>query len=222
MGDREDGVTQKSKRETCQWSDSPEETTCASRSNWIFVLESVEYELMIDEEREVVVLQEIVEITVDSGDATSVWPIQKKRVTRTKATKTVRMAAVSGSPIRIEGDARLEFVRDGKMCNMTFVDTAARRPLTSVSAMSTKGNVVGFGQQDSHIENTSTGQRIPKNRRNAVLVMQLKAQTSVDSTKMVGFEDSNTNSVFWRPARTQTWRNFVNIYAWGVGVAGGA
>ena len=93
---------------------------------------------MIDEEREVVVLQEIVELTVDSGAATSVWPIRKKSVARTKATKTVRMAAVSGSPIHIEGDARLEFVRDGKRCNMKFVDAAVRRPLTSVSAMLTK------------------------------------------------------------------------------------
>ena len=47
-----------------------------------------------------------------------------------------------------------------------------------------KGNVVVFGQQDSYIENTSTGQRIPTNRRNVVFVMQLKAQTSADSTKM--------------------------------------
>ena len=45
---------------------------------------------------------------------------------------------MNGSPIPIEGDARLESVRDGKRCNMTFVDVAVRRPLTSVSAMSTE------------------------------------------------------------------------------------
>ena len=45
------------------------------------------------------VVQEIIEITVDSGAAKSVWPIRKK-------TKTVRLAAASGSLIRADGDAR--------------------------------------------------------------------------------------------------------------------
>ena len=58
-----------------------------------------------------------------------------------------------------------------------------------------------FGQQDSYIENASTGQIIPMSRRNAMFVRQLKAQTSADSTKMMGFEESNTNSVFRRPFR---------------------
>ena len=67
----------------------------------------------MDEEREVVVLQEILEITVDPGAATSAGTIRKKGVTRSKATKTVRMAARSGSPIHIDGDARLQF-RSGR------------------------------------------------------------------------------------------------------------
>ena len=35
---------------------------------------------------------------------------------------TVRLAAASGSPIHVERDARLEFARDGKKCNMQFLD----------------------------------------------------------------------------------------------------
>ena len=38
------------------------------------------------------------------------------------ATKTARLAAASGSPIHVEGDATLEFVRDGEKCNMKFLD----------------------------------------------------------------------------------------------------
>ena len=36
--------------------------------------------------------------------------------------RTVRLAAASGGPIRVEGDARLEFVRDGQKCNMKVLD----------------------------------------------------------------------------------------------------
>ena len=68
-----------------------------------------------------------------------------------------------------------------------------------------KGNVVVFGQQDSYIENTSTGQRIPTNRIKVVFVMQLKAQTSADSTKMGGREGSKN------PTRIRlSARRFVN------------
>ena len=37
-----------------------------------------------------------------------------------EATKTVRLAAAKSSPTRVEGDARLESVRDGKKCSMIF------------------------------------------------------------------------------------------------------
>ena len=50
-----------------------------------------------------------------------------------RATKTVRLAAASSSPLRVEGDARLEFVRGGKKCNMKFLDADVKRPLASVS-----------------------------------------------------------------------------------------
>ena len=67
------------------------------------------------------------EITVDSGAAKSVWPIRKKGVTRTNATKVVRLAAATGCPMRVEGDARLEFVRDGKKRNMMFLDADVKK-----------------------------------------------------------------------------------------------
>ena len=95
--------------------------TSASRSNKFDVLNFTQRGLEV-EENAVDVVQEIVEIIVDSGAANSVCPIRKEGVTRTKVTTTVRLAAARGSPIRVEGDDRLEFVRDGEKCNMKRLD----------------------------------------------------------------------------------------------------
>ena len=96
------------------------------------------------------------EITVDSGAAKSVWPSRKKGVERTKSKKAVKLAAANGSPIRVEGDARLEFIRDGMKCSMKFLDADVKRPLASVSAIVDEGNVVVFGHHKSFIVNVST------------------------------------------------------------------
>ena len=120
----------------------------------------IEGELEIEEVNGIDVVQEVVEITVDSGAAKSVWPICKKGVARRTATKTVRLAAASGSPIHVEGDARLEFIRHVKECNMKFLDMDLKRPLASVFAIVDEGN----GLQDSYVENTTAGQRIQMRR----------------------------------------------------------
>ena len=57
-------------------------------------------------------VQEIVKITVDSGPRA--YGRSERRVLREQnATKTVILEAANGCPIRVEGDAGLEFVRDG-------------------------------------------------------------------------------------------------------------
>ena len=43
--------------------------------------------------------------------------------------------ASNGSPIRVDGGATLEFVWDGKKCNMRFLDADVKRPLASVSVI---------------------------------------------------------------------------------------
>ena len=94
---------------------------CASRRNRFLALTAIE----IDDDEEVNAIetvQEVVEITVDSGAAKSIWPSRKKGVERTKSKKAVKLAAANGSPIRVEGDARLEFIRDGMKCSMKFLD----------------------------------------------------------------------------------------------------
>ena len=51
--------------------------------------------------------------------------------------------------IRVEGDAKLEFVRQGKKCCMKFLEVRVRRPLPAVSAIVDGGSKVVLGQQES-------------------------------------------------------------------------
>ena len=162
----------------------------ANRRNRFLALTAVESD--DDEEVNAIeTVQEVVEITVDSVAAKSVWPSRKKGVGRTKSKKAVKLAAANGSPIRVEGDARLEFIRDGMKCSMMFLDADVKRPLASVSAIVDEGNVVVFGQHESFIENVSTGQRIPMCKRNGVFVMQLDTQPCQKTTKSVRFNEED-------------------------------
>ena len=150
----EDDFAQWSKRKTRRGLDRMSDTTKAG---------SVDDVLEVGEVNEVVVVQEMVEITVDPGAAKSVWLLQQKGVARTKAKKTVRLAAASGSPMHVDGDAILEFVR-----------TSKDRWLRERSGTVDEGNIVVFGKQDSYIKHRSTGQRIPMRRwRNGVHVVWL-------------------------------------------------
>ena len=124
----------------------------------------------------------------------------KEGYARTEAMKTVRLRAGNSSPIHVEGDARLGFVRDGKKCNMKFLDSDVKRPLASICAIIAEGNIVVFGLQESYIENTSIGQRIQMSRRQGVFVVQLDARACTMSMKSVIFDEPNTDSFFRRPA----------------------
>ena len=73
------------------------------------------------------------------------------------------------------------------MCSVIFLDADVKRPLASVSAIVDEGNVVVFGQDESFIENTNTGQRIPMSRRDGVFVMRLDAQPCSKAAGSVGF-----------------------------------
>ena len=137
-----------SRRRTCKCQEEAGETKSASRRNRFLALTAIESD--DDEEVNAIeIVQEVVEITVDSGAAKSVWPSRKRGVERTKSKKAVKLAAANGSPIRVEGDARLEFIRDGMKCSMKFLDADVKRTLASVSAIVDEGNVVVFGQHES-------------------------------------------------------------------------
>ena len=118
---------------TCKCQEETGETKSASRQNRFLALTAIESD--DDEVNAIETVQEVVEVTVDSGAAKSVWPSRKKGVERTKSKKAVKLAAANGSPIRVEGDARLEFIRDGMKCIMKFLDADVKRPLASVSAI---------------------------------------------------------------------------------------
>ena len=70
----------------------------------------------------------------------------------------------------------MEFLRDGKRCNMKFFDVSVRKPPASVTSMNDEGNAVVFGPQVSHITKVNRGQRIPTDRRRGVFVLLLLAQ----------------------------------------------
>ena len=118
--------------------------------------------------------QEVVEVTVDSGASKSVWPIGKKGVERTKGGVKVKLAAANGSPIKVEGEAKLHFKRGGRRCEMRFLDADVRRPLAAVSAIVDEGNDVHFSKSGSYILNVATGERIPMVRRKGVYVIELE------------------------------------------------
>ena len=125
-----------SRRRTWKCQEETGEMKSASRQNRFLALTAIES----DEDEQV----NAIETTVDSGAAKSVWPSRKKGVERTESKKAVKLAAANGSPIRVEGDARLEFIRDGMKCSMKFLDADVKRPLASVSAIVDEGNVVVF------------------------------------------------------------------------------
>ena len=63
---------------------------------------------------------EIPPLHVDQHVAKSVWPSQTKRIVRTKSKTEVKLPKASGSTVRVEGDAKLELILDGKRCCMKF------------------------------------------------------------------------------------------------------
>ena len=84
-----------SRRRTCKCREETGETKCANRRNRFLALTAVESD--DDEEANAIeTVQEVVEITVDSGAAKSVWPSRKKGVERTKSKKAVKLAAANG------------------------------------------------------------------------------------------------------------------------------
>ena len=93
----------------------------------------------------------------------------------------MKLAAANGSAIKVEGDARLDFMRNGAMCSMNFLDADVKRPLASVGAIVDEGNKVVFGKEDSYIENLATGQRIPLQRKNGVFMFRIEKD---EDTKM--------------------------------------
>ena len=155
-------------------------------------------------------VNEMVEITVDSGAARSVWPKRKRGVKRRDLRgRKPKLAAANGTSIEVEGEALLEFDLKGRRCGMKFLDADVKKPLAAVSAMEDEGNTVVFSKKwGSYVENDETGERIPLERRGGTYVMILEAAAQKDEKprrgdgKMeIGGMDDDERTVFRGQAR---------------------
>ena len=147
------------------------------------------------------VVQEVVEVTVDSGAARSVWPMKRKGVVRSKGTRKVKLAAANGSPIHVEGEATLNFSKGGKRCAMKFLDADVKRPLAAVSAIVDEGNTVVFSARGAYIENDTTKERMPMIRKNGVFMLELETdkvgmKTNMDVGAVTGGDQDEEDMVF--------------------------
>ena len=122
-------------------------------------------------------INEVVEITIDSGAARSVWPMKKKGggvMRRQLIGKVPKLKAANGTDIKVGGEVLLNFEANGKQCGMTFLDTEVKKPLGAVSAMEDAGNTVVFSRKwGRYIENDETGERIMMERINGTYVMKV-------------------------------------------------
>ena len=120
-------------------------------------------------------VNEVVEVTIDSGAAKSVWPVDKGGVSRRRTSDNVKLMAANGSPIRVDGEATLKFVRGTRRCEMRFLDADVRKPLGAVSAIVDQGNTVVFSRERSYIQSDATGEVIPVVRNGGTYVIQVEA-----------------------------------------------
>ena len=104
-------------------------------------------------------------ITVDSGAAESVLPMDMLKEIQLKESKGskagVQYIAANGGRMPNLGEKQVHFrTADGAESNVVFQVTHARKPLASVSKMVKKGNRVIFSPSGSYIENIATKKRI--------------------------------------------------------------
>jgi len=104
-------------------------------------------------------------ITIDSGAAESVMPMEILKEIQLKESKGskagVQYIAANGGRMPNLGEKQVHFkTSDGAESNVVFQVTHARKPLASVSKMVKKGNRVIFSPSGSYIENIATKKRI--------------------------------------------------------------
>ena len=161
--------------------------------------------LEVEEEAEEEI-DEVVEVTVDSGAARSVWPRRKKGVRRQKIQgKKPKLAAANGTSIEVDGEALLEFKMSGKRCGMRFLDADVKKPLGAVSAMVDEGNTVVFSRKwGSYVENDETSERIPMIRKGGTYVMLLEGIVDQEAKQKKKAVDMEVNSMSEDAAKEDT------------------
>ena len=104
--------------------------------------------------------------------------MRKRCVERSKSKRIVRLAAANGSALRVEGDAKLEFVHGGRQCCMKFLVADVKRPVASVSAI---GDF-----PESCNEHVATSQKIPMCRNRDVPILRLDSRPNAKSVTIGG------------------------------------
>jgi len=128
-----------------------------------------------DEKKEV---NEVIEVTVDSGAGKNVWPKSRKTAGEIEPLKKmIKLVAANGTRIGVHGEKTIQFVKDGRKCGMKYLITDVTKPLAAVSAMVDEGNRVVFDSEGSYVECKKTGQRIYMKRSNGTFVMELEVDT---------------------------------------------
>ena len=157
-----------------------------------------EEDFHIDEVEEEAV-NEVVDVTIDSGAGRNVWPKWKKVTGKFMMSlkKKVELVAAKGSPIDVRGEKTIEFqVNDGRRCAMNYLVTGVKKSLASVGAIVHGGNRVIFDADGSFIENKVTGERIAVKRKDGTFIMEMQVGPQEVEDDAMGI-----NPDFTRPGR---------------------
>ena len=131
------------------------------------------------------------ETVLDSGAAESVAPstvapwVELKESTGSKNGQTYQSA--SGAKIANQGEKKLQVVtEEGQEAEATFQIADVTRPLSAVSRICDKGNVVVFSHDGGFIENLA-GERTYFRRENNVYMMDLYLQAPMQAASSTSF-----------------------------------
>ena len=130
------------------------------------------------------------EVTVDSGAAESVIPLQENTMYKTRKHGVDNWyQTASGEPIIHEGEQTLLMVTpSGKLRAMTFQACDVTKPLASVQRMVDAGQVVVFAPESmggSYILNVETGEKEPMREEEGNFIMDVWVPPSIACLKVL-------------------------------------
>ena len=119
-------------------------------------------------------VNEVVDVTIDSGAGRNMWPKWWK-VQFMPLKKKVKLVAANGSPSDVHWEKTIEFQVNGKRrCAMNYLVTGVKKPSASVGATVDGGNRVIFDADGSFNEKKVTGERIALKRKDATFMMEMQ------------------------------------------------
>ena len=135
-------------------------------------------------------MNEVVDVTIDSGAGRNVWPKgQKVPGKLMPLKKKVKLVAANGSPIDVHGEKTIELqINGGRRCAMNFLVTGVKKLLASVGFIVDGGNRVIFDADGSFVESEATGERIPLKRKDWTFMMEMQVGPQDDEDDGDGAE----------------------------------